>query len=497
MRRSNPRRNSPPAWRLLLASGLCLASLSPGNVWAHFLWLTCEREAPGAAPVVQAFLSETPVPAGAEFLKHIERAMITADGQALSWLKQEETYNVNLPSPLPKMIDGFCDLGVMKRGEQTFRLLYTARVQFEPAAASDPEVADLLRARLEKRDGQPPVVSVTFAGRPAAGAVVKAYPETGDPVELKTDEHGRVDFTGVADGRTGLLVKWVEKTPGEKGGKPFSETRHYATLTVSPPANRLSVATNTAPFALLPEAVNSFGGAVLGDWLYVYSGHTGATHKYHNGTTTKHFRRLNLKDRAAWEELPCGPALQGVALVPHGDKLYRTGGMSAHQKPGEPVDLVSVADFARFDPVAKTWTDLPPLPAPRSTHDAVVLGDKLYVVGGWSMRGGDAVNAEFLEDALVIRPLQRGRPVGETARAALPASGPRGRRDQGKGIRHRRARGGRQGHEVRRRLRPREESLDERSRTARQQAPGVRPVSVRRGRQALRKWCRRPVASAQ
>ena len=51
---------------------------------------------------------------------------------------------------------------------------------------------------------------------------------------------------------------------------------------------------------------------MLGDWLYVYSGHTGATHKYHNGTTTKHFRRLNLKDRQTWEELPCGPALQGV-----------------------------------------------------------------------------------------------------------------------------------------------------------------------------------------
>ena len=141
---------------------------------------------------------------------------------------------------------------------------------------------------------------------------------------------------------------------------------------------------------------------MLGDWLYVYSGHTGATHKYNNGTTTKHFRRLNLKDRQTWEELPCGPSLQGVTLVAHRDSLYRIGGMSAHQKPGEPDDLVSVADFARFDPVAKTWTELPALPAPRSTHDAVVVGDKLYVVGGWSMRGGDSTRAEFLEDALVF-----------------------------------------------------------------------------------------------
>jgi N-acetylneuraminic acid mutarotase len=395
-------RNIRPTGRLLLASGIAFAVISLGEVRAHFLWLTCERETPAGTPVVQAFLSETPLPAGPEFLKHIEKAKVTADGQKLSWAKHEDTYRVVLPRTLPKVIDGFCDLGVMKRGEQTFRLLYTARVQFEPSSASEPESGDLLRARLVTSAGRSPVVAVCFRGRPASGAVVKAYPEEGDPVELKTDQEGRVDYTGVADGRTGLLIKWIEKSAGEIDGKPYSEIRHYATLTVAPAAKPLRPAVSTAPFALLPEAVNSFGGAVLGDWLYVYSGHTAATHRYNNGTTTKHFGRLNLKDRQAWEELPCGPALQGVALVAHGDKLYRIGGMSAHQKPGDPIDLVSVADFARFDPVAKTWTDMPPLPAPRSTHDAVVVGDKVYVVGGWSMRGGDSGNAEFLEDALVF-----------------------------------------------------------------------------------------------
>ncbi len=245
-------------------------------------------------------------------------------------------------------------------------------------------------------------MTVRFRGKPAAGAVVKAYPEEGDPVEIKTDKDGRVQYVGVAEGRTGLLVKWIEKSAGELGGKPYGEIRHYATLTVAPTARPVSTVAGTPLLALLPEAINSFGGAVLGDWLYVYSGHTAATHKYHTGTTTKHFRRLNLKDRETWEDLPCGPALQGVALVAHGEMLYRIGGMSAHQKPGDPVDLVSVAEFARFDPVAKSWTDMPPLPAPRSTHDAVVLGDKLYVVGGWSMRGGDSGNAQFLEDALVF-----------------------------------------------------------------------------------------------
>ncbi len=41
---------------------------------------------------------------------------------------------------------------------------------------------------------------------------------------------------------------------------------------------------------------------------------------------------------------------------------------------------MSVADFARFDPATNTWQALQPLPGGRSSHDAVVVGDTLYVV---------------------------------------------------------------------------------------------------------------------
>ena len=204
----------------------------------------------------------------------------------------------------------------------------------------------------------------------------------------------------------GLLAKWSEKESGQLDGKSYGEVRYYATLTVAPAA---TVATSAdagpaapAAFAALPQAVNSFGGAVLGDWLYVYGGHTGKVHKYSRETASKHFRRLNLRDRTTWEELPGGPALQGVTLMSHGRYLYRIGGMAPHNPPGQPADLVSVADFARFDPESKTWTDLPPLPTPRSTHDSVVVGDKIYVIGGWSMNGGDSANSEFLDSALVF-----------------------------------------------------------------------------------------------
>ncbi len=141
---------------------------------------------------------------------------------------------------------------------------------------------------------------------------------------------------------------------------------------------------------------------MLGDRLYVYGGHTGKMHKYSRETVSTHFRRLNLRDRATWEELPSGPPLQGVTLMAHDDRLYRIGGMAPHNAPGQPQDLVSVADVARFDPESKTWTPLPSLPAPRSTHDSVVVGDKIYVIGGWSMNGGDSANSDFVDSALVF-----------------------------------------------------------------------------------------------
>jgi N-acetylneuraminic acid mutarotase len=402
MRRLPSSRTNRRAWPILLASAAGLALVAVPEARAHFLWLTSEREGKAGNPVVQAFLSETPLSAGPEFLKHIEKTRITADGHALTWTKGAETYRVSLPKRSVQSVDGFCDLGLMKRDGKVFRLLYTARVQFGPARAAGASADDQLWPTLVSRIGQSPTVVIQLGGRPVAGAVVKVYPEDKDPVELKTDADGHIDYPGIAQGQTALLVKWTEKMPGKLDDKPFDEIRHYATLTVDPAGAPTTAEAATAPFAVLPEAINSFGGAVLGDWLYVYSGHTGPTHKYHTGSTTPHFRRLNLKDRTTWDELPCGPSLQGVTLVAHRDHLYRVGGMSARQKPGEPDDLVSTAEFARFDPKSRSWTTLPALPAPRSTHDAVVVGEKLYVVGGWSMRGGESSNAEFLEDALVF-----------------------------------------------------------------------------------------------
>jgi hypothetical protein len=62
-------------------------------------------------------------------------------------------------------------------------------------------------------------------------------------------------------------------------------------------------------------------------------------------------------------------------------------------------DLHSTTEFSEFDPATKKWTDFAPLPAPRSSHNAVVIGDRLYVTGGWTLSGSR--EGEWLEDSLV------------------------------------------------------------------------------------------------
>lgn len=143
-------------------------------------------------------------------------------------------------------------------------------------------------------------------------------------------------------------------------------------------------------FTAIPEGVTSLGAAIVDDYVYTYGGHTGAAHEYCMEDQSNAFRRLKLAPGSKWEELPGGPRLQGLALVAHGGKVYRIGGFSAHNKKDEAEVLKSVADVARFDPKTKKWEALPPLPQPRSSLDAVVEGDKIYVVGGWQLRGDRA-----------------------------------------------------------------------------------------------------------
>lgn len=137
----------------------------------------------------------------------------------------------------------------------------------------------------------------------------------------------------------------------------------------------------------MPQAIVSFGAAVIGDEVYVYSGHIGRAHQHSMDNLSKGFYRLNILKDNAWEKIGDVRPLQGLAMVAHQGKLYRIGGLEAKNAKDEPGDLWSTNEVACYDPKTKKWSTCTPLPESRSSHDAVVVGDRVYVVGGWKLAG--------------------------------------------------------------------------------------------------------------
>jgi N-acetylneuraminic acid mutarotase len=234
-------------------------------------------------------------------------------------------------------------------------------------------------------------------------------------VKVKTDANGKATFTPDKSGLVAVLANTTdEDTKGTLNGKQYTSAMHYATLTfpwVAVEGSRESRVEGREPevkapatsshLKPLPEAVSSFGAAVCDGWLYIYSGHTGTEHDHSAENLSQNFVRIKLDGTTDWESLPMQTPLQGLALVAHDGKLYRVGGMNARNATTkDDEDLRSTTEFAVFDPATKKWQDLAPLPAPRSSHNAAVIGDKLYVIGGWTLSGSR--KGKWLTDSLVF-----------------------------------------------------------------------------------------------
>lgn len=242
-----------------------------------------------------------------------------------------------------------------------------------------------------------------FNGKePLADAAVKLYDAEGEPRgEATTDDEGRVSFAAkeLGTGLHAVTAGLTRESSGEYDGEPYTSTSNYLTATFVVPedasparaaaAEGPAAAIGKAALPGLPEELTSFGAAVLDGKLYAYGGHTGDAHSY---STEEQSGRLWCLDLAAgesgrWEKRSEGTKLQGLALVAHGDRLIRLGGFTAVNGPGEDHDLRSQHSVAAFDPATGQWSDLPPLPEPRSSFDAAVLGDRVYVFGGWKLAG--------------------------------------------------------------------------------------------------------------
>ena len=287
-------------------------------------------------------------------------------------------------------------------------------------------------------------LTVLWEGKPLADANVTLLEGDKEPAEKSTDKDGHVTFKPEVGGLIGVLANTLEKDKtGELDGKPYKGVMHYATLTFNLPAKEKTSAneakdkasadssssslpsTSVSVVPPLPEAVASFGAVVADGWLYVYGGHIGEEHAHSAANLSKNFRRIKLQGGTAWEDLPMQTTLQGFPLVAHDGKVYRVGGLNIlNATTDDKEDLHSTAEFAEYDPATQKWTALAPLPAARSSHNAAMIGDRLYVVGGWRLEGKSPGTWE--PDALVYdftKPSEGWQklPLPEFKRRALAA----------------------------------------------------------------------------
>lgn len=402
--------------RRVLTAIVAALALAPA-ARAHFVFVV--PSADGAA--VTAVFSEDLTPDEAvpvDKIGGLKLAARGADGKdvPLTLKAGKNALSGSLPGAGGRVVFGTVEYGVLaKGGGKPYLLVYHPKAVVgstngRPVVVSAP--LELVPVPLAGRVA----FQLLAAGKPVADAEVTVTVPGGKKQKVKTDADGRTPgFAGT--GRFAVYGKHVEAAAGERDGKAYEEVRRYATLVVAVdehPAAAAAGAAAASPYPPLPRAAASLGAAVCDGYLYVYGGHAGKTHTYDTASVLGTFHRLKLNGGTRWEQLPGGPILQGMNLAAHGGKVYRVGGMEPRNAPGEPADNHSRADVARFDPKAGKWEALPPLPAGRSSHDVVVAGDKLVVVGGWNQRGKDA-KPDWHDTALILD-LAAGSPEWKAVR---------------------------------------------------------------------------------
>ncbi len=287
---------------------------------------------------------------------------------------------------------------------------------------------DLVAHIVQNKEGV--TVHLMWKGKPLADTSVSLYSAKGEKQSsVKTGKQGQASFTvgELTPGLNGIIAGFTDKE--EKGkfeGAAYEGASHYLTTTfvhkikarpksttkgdskkpeesaaakAKVPVSKDSVSQDVAQLHKpLPSPLTSFGAAVVKDYLYVFSGHDGSAHGFGLDGLSNHFRRIRFDDPdAEWEDLAMHEGAQSTALVTDGTHLYRIGGLTFLNKSGEETNFKSTTHFARYDIAKNKWEELAPLPEPRSSLDAAILGRMIYVGGGWNLQGASSRSAPWHE----------------------------------------------------------------------------------------------------
>ncbi len=132
-----------------------------------------------------------------------------------------------------------------------------------------------------------------------------------------------------------------------------------------------------APF---PEPAEEVLGAAAGGKMYVFAGLApgwkpiGMVYEYDPASDK-------------WAKKKQMPLLSHhVAITEYRGKIYVFGGIVLPQS--GPPSWVPIDNSWEYDPAADTWKALAPLPTKRGAANAVAVGDKIYVIGGFNTPPG-------------------------------------------------------------------------------------------------------------
>ncbi|MBL8890481.1 MAG: hypothetical protein JNL67_10935 [Planctomycetaceae bacterium] len=415
--------------KFLIAACLTLmvALVFVSNAGAHFTWVLLPE--PGSRQFAVVF-SEGLHPDNPDYLSRLADSPVIVHGpDGKSTVVALQLAEDKLVGEIPKDFDAIAleipvTWGVIERGGERFLLKYRALglLDLDRASSLKFTAASAAAPALElSRSENKLVVKASVGQAPMGEAQIKVIGAS-EPQELTTDSQGLATWNHAEANVYGLFVKASHQEEGQHNGQPYAEVRTYATLSV-----RLAVSTDAtdepvAPFQSvvenepgidlpeLPFGITSFGAARIGDAIYAYGGHTGSAHSYWNTSQSNQLLRWDLNSaNGSWEAIAEGShRLQGLAMVGYGDRLILVGGFFAKNAEGEPHQLHSQDQVSVFDTVTKQWSDLPALPSGRSSHDAIVHGDKLYVVGGWNMKGSEAT---IWHDTALVMDLKAANPT--------------------------------------------------------------------------------------
>ncbi len=368
-------------------------AIGTSPAFAHYIWVVSES---GKARIV---FGEGLDPDKAEFLDGISAMRVFRTNgneiESVTFDRMSESdmgwFQFANAEDSPVLLT--CDYGIFTRGEKSMRLDYAARYQ-----RSNAEIAIVDDMRLDIRptfENGNLILTAYFDGRPASNIELVITQSSVDSAALTatTDENGRSELTWNGENRVLIRGKTIIEQDGNIGGKNYTEHRYYCTVVFDVvPSEVGRHETVKLPFKLpdLPVAITSFGAAMNGDSIYVFGGQMGEPHAYAKSWQNGELLCLDLSSSLpSWKAIEKQSGVQGLALVEHGNRLYRIGGFEARNAVGEEHDLHSLAAFCKFDLETKKWIELSPLPQPRSSFDACVVGNKIYVIGGWSLRGSE------------------------------------------------------------------------------------------------------------